>query len=309
MSQDLDSEEEFRIHRIPTVAFGREYNNIPEHVRQDLETLNREGAIYHDHWIEEIQDFRHVKITFTEDERREFSQRCWAYELWLGAGSPKWVRDVPGVDADIAKDADSYVLLTRDGVTIGPPYLCFAAFLGKHLESLTCGMLKERRIVIELSGREGFLHGVRRVIESLTPTIRSFNNREKGLKPWSVEREDDARDLLYVMLRPLVFDLAKEEPIPSRGGTYKFVDLFSNASKLLIEVKWIGKRGQWKRIAEEISVDIQAYITHPACETLFFVVLDAARDIPDPRRFESEISGEQVISGKKIAISVLVSSP
>ena len=47
--------------RASTLAFGREFTHIPDHVRQDLETLTRECAVYTDFWIEEIGDFRHVK--------------------------------------------------------------------------------------------------------------------------------------------------------------------------------------------------------------------------------------------------------
>lgn len=295
--------------RLPTLAFGREFTHIPDHVREELESLQRESAIYSDQWVEELGDFRHVRIPFTEEEKQEFSRRSWAYELWIRAGRPKWARDTAGIDEDVARDADSYVMHTIDGESFGPPYHCFAAFLGDHLEALTCGMLNERRKVVELEGKEALIYEVRRVIESLTPTIRSFNAREKGLNPWTVAKEDDARDLLYVMLRPLLFDLAKEESVPSRGGTHKFVDLYSKAAKIFIEVKWIARRKQWKRIVEQIHVDTQSYIAHPACETLIFVIVDSARDIPDPRRLEHELSGSQTIAGKSIQMKVFVAEP
>lgn len=213
-------ESELSVERLPTEAFGYVFTHVPEHVRDDLGSLEREGAIYSDQWVEELGDFRHVRIGFTEEERKEFARRSWAFELWLRAGMPYWVRDTQGIDRDIANEADSYVMHTINGKTFGPPYHCFAAFLGKHLEALTCGMLDARRKVIEFTGKEALLYEVRRVIQTLTPTIRSFNTREKGLNAWTVAKEDDVRDLLYVMLRPLVFDLGKEEPIPPRAGEH-----------------------------------------------------------------------------------------
>jgi hypothetical protein len=295
--------------RLPTEAFGYVFTEIPEHVRENLGTLEREGAIYSDQWVETLGDFRHVRIAFTEEERKEFARRSWAYELWIRAEMPEWARDTPGIDQDIASEADSYSLQAPDGKSLGPPYHCFAAFLGEHLEALTCGMLDERREVIELVGKDALLYDIQRVIRTLTPTIRSFNHREKGLNPWTVEREDDVRDLLYVMLRPLVFDLNKEEAIPSRAGTHKFVDLCSKAVKVLLEVKWIDRSGQWKRIVDQIHVDTQSYIAHPACETLIFVVVDTVRDIPDPRKLEEELSGQQIIDGKPVNIRVMVAEP
>lgn len=302
-------ESDSHVERLPTEAFGYVFTHVPENVRDDLGSLEREGAIYNDQWIEELGDFRHVRIGFTEEECKEFVRRSWAFELWIRAGMPQWARDTPGIDQDIAREADSYVMHTRDGESLGPPFHCFAAFLGEHLEALTCGMLNERSKVIEFAGKEALLYEVRRVIQTLTPTIRSFNTREKGLSSWTIAREDDVRDLLYVMLRPLVFDLGKEEAVPSRGGTYKFVDLCSKAVRLMLEVKWIARPGQWKRIVEQIHIDTQSYITHPACETLIFVIVDTIRDIPDPRKLEEELSGEQTISGKLINVRVFVAEP
>lgn len=295
--------------RIPTHAFGYKFTHIPEEVRTDLGSLERECVLYADHWVEDLHDFRHVRIALTNEEAREYARRSWAYELWLRAGRPASVREIPNVDPDVAEDADTYVMHTRDGETIGPPYHCFAAFLGPHLEAVSCGSPADRTTIIELHGRESALFTLARAVQALTPTIRAFNKREKGLDPWEVKREDDVRDLLYVMLRPVLFDLTKEEPTPSLASTHKFVDLCSKTARLFVEVKWVGRAKQWKRILDEIHVDVQAYPTHDSCETLVFVVVDAARDVPDPRLAERELSGTQVIRGKKVDIRVFIVEP
>lgn len=295
--------------RIPTEAFGYTYTHLPEFARDELDSLEREGVIYADHWIDELEDFRHVRIAFTPEEAKDYARRCWAYELFLRAGSPRWAKDAPGIDADVAHDADTYQLRTKDGEVFPPPYHCFAAFLGEHLEAISCSRVPGRETVIELQGKESLLFTLARAVQSLTPTIRSFNSREKGQTPWSVTCEDDVRDLLYVMLKPSVFDLVKEEPTPSLATTHKFVDLSSKASRLFVEVKWIGQRGRWKRILEQIQVDIQSYHTHDSCETLVFIVVDAARDIPDPRLLEREMTGFQTLHGKSVDIRLYVVEP
>ena len=292
----------------PTLAFGMTFTHIPDHVRDDLGTLEREGAVYADHWIEEIGEFRHVRIEFTSDEQIEFSRRSWAYELFLRAEAPKWASDVPGIDPRIAKEADNYSLRGIDGTHIPPPYHCFAAFLGVKLEKLVCTRT-DRRKVIELTGREKSLFEVRRAIDALKPTIRSFNSRGKNLKPWIVDCELDVRDLLYVMLRPTLFDISKEEPIPSKAGLYGYVDLYSAAVRLLIELKYISSCRSWKRIIKEVYADIQAYAAHPKCEDLFLVIVDTARDIPDPRRTEQELTGPQTIGGRNINVRAIICEP
>jgi len=294
--------------KVVKADFRKRFTHVPDHVHEDLWQLERECAIYTDHWIDELGDFRHVRIPFTPHEVEDYFRRCWAYELFLRAGGTKWARDVPAIDRDIAEEADAYSMRLKDGTTEPPPYHCFAAFLGSHLEQLTCGV-SERRIIIDLHGKELQLFNIRRIIESLTPTIRSFNNREKALAPWSITCEDDVRDLLYVMLRPIVFDISKEEPIPSRGGTFKFVDLCSNAIRLMLELKWIDRRYQWKRIVDQIHIDTQSYIAHPSCQTLFFIIVDCIRDIPDPRRLESELSGRQRLADRDIEVIVMVCEP
>src|SRR5437773_10339115 len=97
-------QEDFEVafERLPTIAFGRQFTHIPDHIRQDLDTLDREGSIYSDLWIEEISDFRHVRIHLTDGERAEFTRRSWAFELFIRAGHPKWARNTPIIDPDIA---------------------------------------------------------------------------------------------------------------------------------------------------------------------------------------------------------------
>lgn len=187
---------------------------------------------------------------------------------------------------------------------IGPPYHCFAAFLGRHLEALTC-FRNERETVIQLEGKAAALFEVKRAIDSLTATIRSFRSREKGLCPWTISREDDVRDLLYVMLRPRIFDIVTEEAIPSKAGTHKFADLCSKAIPFLLELKWIGRKGDWKKKVEEIHIDIRTYVAHPASETIF-VIVDDVRDIQDPRALERELTTTQTIGEREVDIFVSV---
>lgn len=296
---------ELQVTRLPTLAGGKEFTHIPDHVRQDLDSLRRECVVYTDFWVDEIEDFRHVRIEFTSEEREDFFRRTWAYELFLRAGHPELAADVPGIDPQVASDADTYSMQLVDGTEIPAPYHCFAAFLGPDLERLVCSTT-DRASVLEFQGKELILFEVRRSIESLQATIRSFNNREAGLKPWTIDCEDDVRDLLYVMLRPRIADIKKEEAIPSRAGTHKFADLCSKSVPFLIEVKWINKQGSWKRRLEEIAVDIQSYWTHPSSDNLIFVIVDSIGDIPDPGLIEKEMTTLQSIDGREMSIRTIV---
>ncbi len=73
--------------RLPTYAFGYKFMHLPEFAREVVSSLERERVTYGDRWIEELNDFRHVRTAFTEDEAKDYVRRIWAYELFLRAGS------------------------------------------------------------------------------------------------------------------------------------------------------------------------------------------------------------------------------
>lgn len=283
------------------IIFGYDFEHLDDNYISDLVSLEREKAIYSDQWVEGLDDFRHVRIKLTDEEIEEYVRSMKALDLYLGKGTV-WARDVPGIPPDIATRADQYQMHTRDDQTFGPPWHCSAAFLGEHLEAIVCGMEQSRREVMEEHGVAQFLSTIRRAVDALTPAIRCFSNREKGLSSWSVNREDDVRDLLFAMLRASISDIKREEPIPSKAGISRVADLHSGLAKTLIEIKWIGRKGQWKKIVDEVHVDIQTYSRHPDCHILVVVIIDAAKDIPDPHAVESELSGLQMFGSKSVRV-------
>lgn len=117
------------------------------------------------------------------------------------------------------------------------------------------------------------------------------------------------RDLLYTMLSAFISDIRTEESIPSRAGTHKFVDIYSELAQLFVDVKWIKEQGKWKGVVEQINDDIQAYIADPACKNLVFVIVDAAGNILDPSRLEKEMSGSQTLEDHTVDIHVFVREP
>src|SRR5260370_30786014 len=118
-----------------------------------ISSLERERVTYADWWIKELNDFRHVRIAFTEGEAKDYARRIWAYELFLRAGTPKWARETPDIDADVAKDADTYSPELKDGRRIKRPYLCFSAFRGAHLDAIECDRAPRRMTSVDLHVR------------------------------------------------------------------------------------------------------------------------------------------------------------
>src|SRR5690625_4752093 len=84
------------------IAFEHEFKNLDEEHERDLFNLEREGAVYTDQWVDELQDFRHVRIPLQPAEIKEYVRSLKAWDLFLGSGE-KWARDVEGIPADVAE--------------------------------------------------------------------------------------------------------------------------------------------------------------------------------------------------------------
>jgi len=98
------------------IAFEHEFKNLDEEHERDLFNLEREGAVYTDQWVDELQDFRHVRIPLQPAEIKEYVRSLKAWDLFLGSGE-KWARDVEGIPADVAEMPNRY------GVTQNSSYL------------------------------------------------------------------------------------------------------------------------------------------------------------------------------------------
>ena len=69
--RDEEQSEELGWERLPTHAFGYSFTHIPEFVRDDMFSLERECTLYADHWVDELDDSRHVRIALTPHEAKE----------------------------------------------------------------------------------------------------------------------------------------------------------------------------------------------------------------------------------------------
>ena len=57
--------------------FGKEFQRLDDEHLEELFSLERERAIYCDHWIDELGDFRKVRILFTPEEVKEYVRSIW----------------------------------------------------------------------------------------------------------------------------------------------------------------------------------------------------------------------------------------
>ena len=206
--------------------FGYDFEVLGQSHITNLLQLEREGMVYSDRWFDDLGDYRHVRLRLAPEEIKEFARSMWAFELFIRAGCPSKAAAVPGIPDDIASRADSYVLnhFAREHrrqsagseplivhVKSDSPHHCAAGFMGHELEALFCFDTPNRYEIVEEIGVESLISTLRRAVDALTPSIRLFQRREKGLAPWPISGEDDIRDLLFAILRASISDISREE--------------------------------------------------------------------------------------------------
>jgi hypothetical protein len=144
-------------------------------------------------------------------------------------------------------------------------------------------------------------------IISSFPTVATFLEERDGGRPgFAVETEQDLRDLLFALLKPVFSDAILEDPAPKLGGGSKRIDLVIRTIETVVELKFVRDLGHARRIADELRVDIESYHSHPACKRLVCVVWDPGRSIRDRESLIADLSGARQKDRKTFVVEVRV---
>ncbi|MFX0063338.1 MAG: hypothetical protein ACFFC7_14270, partial [Candidatus Hermodarchaeota archaeon] len=88
-------------------------------------------------------------------------------------------------------------------------------------------------------------------------------------------------------------DVRREEFSPSHAGSSSRIDFMLKEEQIVIEVKKTREGLDERKLGDQISSDIERYRSHPDCLTLIFFVYDPEAQIPNPKGFENDLSGER----------------
>ena len=90
-----------------------------------------------------------------------------------------------------------------------------------------------------------------------------FDDPDKVKNPvrWPIASEKHVQDILWLILRSYFEDLVDEDALPKFGHKYHITDFAIPSLRLLIEVKYIYKSAEFKKIEEQIMVDSVAYLS------------------------------------------------
>jgi len=123
--------------------------------------------------------------------------------------------------------------------------------------------------------------------------VRYLNTRRSAGAVINIQTEADVQDVLYLLLRPWVVDLAYESPADKSGNRYVIKDFSSASGRFVIDAKYIRDKEHGRLISKELHDDIEMYRTHPRCDHLIFFVYDPEAFIPDQRALRESIEIER----------------
>ena len=117
--------------------------------------------------------------------------------------------------------------------------------------------------------------------------------KTRRVQPFGVvDSEANLQDLVYLSLKPYVRDLQYEIPTNKGAAPFSIGAFWMPSLSLFIECKYVGRREDVKRVADEISEDIWKYSTQTSCERMLFVAYDPGLHIPDRPQFVRGVSAK-----------------
>lgn len=91
-----------------------------------------------------------------------------------------------------------------------------------------------------------------------------FEDAMRRWKPeWLLNDEKDVQNIIWIILRSHFDDLVDEETLPKFGHSSYKPDFGIPSLSLLIEVKYVRKKGDFKKVEKEIMQDSVGYLTNP----------------------------------------------
>jgi hypothetical protein len=143
------------------------------------------------------------------------------------------------------------------------------------------------------------------LVRGLPRAMHPLTRRRKGSPCLSFTLEYDIQDLLHALLRPWVSDIRPEEHTPSYAGSSTRMDFLLPKYKLALETKLIRDVTHGRKIDDELLIDIEHYRKHPSCESLWCIIYDPDRHIPNISALD-DLNGQRAFADGSVSVRVMV---
>lgn len=147
---------------------------------------------------------------------------------------------------------------------------------------------------------------IERLCRRLPQAARILGDRARKQKTgFEIRDEYDVQDLLHALLRAYLKYSVHENPLPKSAGIKSGrADVCIDELGVLIEVKYVHRPDDQRRLFEEFSQDLLLYVEWPHLRELIYLVYNSA-DLRDPEALE-RLAGEQEIQGRRFVAKVIL---
>ncbi|SRR5713101_4347224 len=143
-------------------------------------------------------------------------------------------------------------------------------------------------------------------LEQFPECVRYLNTRRSSGAVIDINSEADVQDVVFLMLRPWIFDLVPENPTDRVASRYSIKDFISKELESVVEAKYIRDKKHGREISKELHDDIEMYKNHPNCKHLVFFIYDRDAVIPDVAALRKQVEGTRNYDGKKLMVFCVV---
>jgi hypothetical protein len=296
------------LYSIMTEYFGREFEHVNEHLKEDLRNLERQGCVYAQLWNDDLEKAAFCRIQFEPDEIVNYVDSLTGYEEFLEATQQGLEPDdaIEQVsDNRVRRTAKDYAEWVIENNHDQSPY-CPAAFYLGELEGLLCGSKPDRYEFLQESytGDRRFL--LTEIFEGFAESAFYLQDRDGDRPDFEITCEQDFQDLLYAIMKPIFPDMREEEYTPKYATNSKRIDFVIPEISTVIEAKYVRDSNHATKIPEELMIDIESYHAHTNCQSLYGFVWDGDGEIVDRSNFENELSGTRTIDGNRLQVEIIV---
>jgi hypothetical protein len=147
---------------------------------------------------------------------------------------------------------------------------------------------------------------IEQICQRLPHAARILSRRSRqGRVGYEIADEYDVQDLLHGILRAFIKYSVQEDPLPKAAGAKSSrADISIEDLGILIEIKYVHRPDDQKRIFEEYSQDLVLYAKWPHLKTLVFLIYNSG-DLRDAEAFE-KLSGSQQVGERKFEVRVVL---
>jgi hypothetical protein len=201
-------------------------------------------------------------------------------------------------------------VLEYNGWTVGigqsATQFCYAAFLGDHLEDLTCGGQPDRYEYLSHSYTADRRFLLTEILEMFPTSAGYLSKRTADRPPFLLSNEQDVRDLLFAIIKSIFPDARLEEHTRLHAGRSKRIDILVPTIDTLIEVKFVRNSAHSRKVADELRIDFESYHVHPNCRELIAFVWDPKSLLRDRSNFINDLRGLRSKGDSTFAVEVMV---